>query len=237
MPPAEIGEVFVTLVDNETELARQSGAFESEKLEITLADLPVEPWWPNGIGPAKTYTLRMEAAIQGEPWRLDRIVGFKRVRWLPCEGAPEDAEPWICEVNGTPVFLQGANWVPPRTCYPDSSDDEYRRLIDLYRDMGCTCLRVWGGAILEKESFYRLCDEAVSLVSQEFPLSSSSDDNWPHEDPEVIVELSHICISYIARRAHHPSSCSWCGGNELLGGGDKGIDSVPCDYTTPASPP
>lgn len=233
VPPAEIGEVSVVLLDGAAELARGSGSFARDRLDILLDDIPVEPWWPNGVGPAKTYTLRLQASIQGEPWRLDRVVGFKRVRWLPCEGAPEHAEPWICEVNGTPVFLQGANWVPPRTSYPDSSDDEYRRLIELYRDMGCTCLRVWGGAILEKDIFYRLCGEAGILVWQEFPLSSSGVENWPPEEPETIVELSHLCISYIRRRAHHPALLLWCGGNELLGGGGKGVDSVPCDYAHP----
>ncbi len=233
VPPAEIGEVSVTLLDGEKIITRQSGIFNRERLDIILDGISVEPWWPNGVGPAKTYTLRLEATVQGEAWRLERVIGFKRVRWLPCEGAPDGAEPWLCEINGTPVFLQGANWVPPRTCYPDSTDAEYRRLIELYRDMGCTCLRVWGGAILEKELFYRLCDEAGILVWQEFPLSSSGIDNWPPEDPGVIDELSQICISYIRRRAHHPSLLLWCGGNELLGGGGKGADSVPCDYSHP----
>jgi beta-mannosidase len=233
VPPAEIGEVTVTLLNGDAALARSSGRFTRERLDIVLEGIAVEAWWPNGFGPAKTYTLRLESVIHGEMWRLERVVGFKRVRWLPCEGAPDDAEPWICEVNGRPLFLQGANWVPPRTSYPDSSDEEYRRLIELYRDMGCTCLRVWGGAILEKEIFYRLCDEAGILVWQEFPLSSSGVENWPPEDPETIVELSHICMSYIRRRAHHPALLLWCGGNELFGGGGKGVDNVPCDYTHP----
>ncbi len=233
VPPADIGGVHVILRDGDEAIGRISGRFERERLDIVLDGLTIEPWWPNGFGEAKTYTLRIEAEVHGEAWHLERNVGFKRVRWLPCEGAPENAEPWICEVNGTPVFLQGANWVPPRTCYPDSTDDEYGKLIALYRDMGCTCLRVWGGGILEKEVFYRLCDDAGIMVWQEFPLSSSGVDNWPPEDPEVIVELSHICISYIRRRAHHASLLVWCGGNELLGGGRKGIDNVPCDYTHP----
>jgi beta-mannosidase len=153
-------------------------------------------------------------------WEQRRRVGFKRVRWLPCEGAAPDALPWLCEVNGRTVFLQGVNWSPIRVAYPDTTVDEYRLRVGLYRDMGCNFLRVWGGAYLESEDFYDLCDEAGLLVWQEFPLSSSGIDNWPPERPEVIAELCRIAATYIQRRAHHVSLLMWCGGNELQSSGE-----------------
>ena len=210
-----------------------SGRFEGTRLTLKASGLSIEGWWPNGLGHPKTYVLSISAEVRGQRWCCERTVGFKRVRWLANEGSPADAEPWICEVNKEPVFLQGANWVPPRTCYPDSTEQEYRRLIELYRDMGANVLRVWGGAILEKELFYRLCDEAGILVWQEFPLSSSGVENWPPEDPESIEAVCRIAESYIERRAHHPSLLLWCGGNELTDGGSRGGEVIPCDCTHP----
>ncbi len=184
---------------------------------LWLDELTVEPWWPNGEGAQKLYAVRLEAAGDaGTPlWVEERLIGFKRVEWKACEGAPEGAEPWICVVNGRPIFLQGVNWVPPRTCYHDSTVEEYERLVSLYRDMGCNLFRVWGGGILEKEVFYRLCDMQGILVWQEFPLSSSGVENYPPVAPETVALLSRIARTYIDRRAHHASLLLWCGGNEL----------------------
>jgi beta-mannosidase len=230
-----IGPITAVLRDGQHEIGHASANAGPGHTEMSLDALPITPWWPNGHGEAKTYSLDIEAAVGNDVWRQRRTLGFRRVEWLPCDDAPEGAEPWICTVNGKPIFLQGVNWVPPRVCYHDTTEAEYRCLIDLYRDMGCTILRVWGGGILERELFYSLCDEAGILVWQEFPLSSSGVDNWPPEDPAVIKRLTAIASSYIRRRGHHASLLLWCGGNELLGGGPEGPgqDGVPVGYDHP----
>jgi beta-mannosidase len=214
--------VRVSLADADGEIAFREAPLQAGQHDLRIEGLRVEPWWPNGMGPAKTYRLTVEVvAPDGSTlWQERRKVGFRRIRWLPCEGAPADALPWLCEVNGTSVFLQGCNWAPLRLAYADLTDGDYGRVVPLYRDMGCNLLRVWGGGYLETECFYDLCDDAGILVWQEFPLSSSGIDNWPPEDPEVIEELCEIARSYIRRRAHHPSLLMWCGGNELQGGAD-----------------
>jgi len=218
----------------------QSGrVMASEEYEVTHGDMAltlmvrqVEPWWPNGEGDQPLYTLIVR---DGEDVIAERRVGFKRVRWLPCQGAPEGALPWICEINGRAVFLQGVNWTPVQVDYPSVNKSQYARLIDLYREMGANLLRVWGGAFLERESFYDLCDEAGLLVWQEFPLSSSGIDNWPPEEDASIREICAIARDYIRRRAHHASKLMWCGGNELQGGkdGSKIGTGRPCGMDHP----
>lgn len=184
--------------------------------------LPVRPWWPNGHGEQPLYTLSCclvdaeGAELDCRRWR----VGFCSVEWQPCAGAPEGADPWLCVVNGTPVFLQGVNWTPIRPAFADVPPEAYRQRLETYRDLGCTVLRVWGGAVLEKPVFYDLCDELGLLVWQEFPLSSSGLDNWPPEDPASLAALTAAAASYIERRQHHVSLLCWCGGNELQGGLD-----------------
>ncbi len=232
-PGAE--EIRAELRDGDRVIGGATAAGWYGEAVLTLEDLAVEPWWPNGMGPTKTYTLALSATnAAGESlWTATRRLGFKRVAWLPCEGAPEGAEPWLCEVNGEPVFLQGVNWVPPCASYGDSADKDYSDLITLYRDMGCNIFRVWGGGILETETFYRLCDEAGILVWQEFPLSSSGINNTPPDDPEAIADVVRIAETYIERRAHHVSLLMWCGGNELTGKrNDTGADA-PVDYSYP----
>lgn len=190
---------------------------ESLTAGITWDDLPVELWWPNGQGDQPLYTVRCRL-LDGVGRQIDERsarLGFASIAWQQCEGAPPEADPWICAVNGRPVFLQGVNWTPIRPNFADVSAEKYRALLQTYRDLGCTMLRVWGGAFLEKEVFYDLCDELGLLVWQEFPLSSSGLDNWPPEDPMAIEEMASIARSYIERRRHHVSLALWCGGNEL----------------------
>lgn len=184
---------------------------------VEWGDLEVALWWPNGAGEQPLYILRCEL-LDGQGAVLDvdeRRTGFKSVTWQPCEGAPVTADPWLCVVNGRPLFLQGVNWTPIRPNFADVTEQQYRQRLTLYRDLGCNILRVWGGAFLEKELFYNLCDELGLLVWQEFPLSSSAVENRPPEDERAIAELAAIATSYIERRRHHVSLAVWCGGNEL----------------------
>lgn len=182
-------------------------------------DLPVEPWQVNGRGVQPLYTVQVEI-VGADGFVHDtatRRVGFKHVEWRQNSGAPTGADPWLCVVNGEPLFLQGVNWTPIRPNFADVSEGEYRQRLTLYRDLGFNLMRVWGGAFLETEAFYGLCDELGLLVWQEFPLSSSGIENWPPEDEPSLRELVKIARSYITRRRHHVSLLLWCGGNELQG--------------------
>ncbi len=189
---------------------------------LTWEGLPVRLWWPNGAGShgdRPLYALRcrmVDAAGQIHDEQV-RTVGFKSIVWLPCRDTPAGADPWLCTINGQPVFLQGVNWTPIRPNFADVTVEDIRLRLEEYRDMGCNLLRVWGGGVLEREIFYDLCDQLGLLVWQEFPLSSSAYENWPPEDPAVIAELAGIAASYITRRQHHVSLLLWCGGNELQG--------------------
>ena len=211
-------KVRLTLSDEngavwETELPVEQ--FNAEGANVTGLD--VERWWPNLHGDQPFYTLQCEL-ISGN-WTVveeqARRVGFRHIEWRPCEGAPPEADPWICAVNGKPIFLQGANWAPIRPNFADVTVQDYRQRLELYKELGFNILRVWGGGVLERECFYDLCDELGLMVWQEFPMSSSGCENCPPEDPEFMRQMVPVVESYIKRRQHHPSLIIWSGGNEL----------------------
>ncbi|MHB9033327.1 MAG: glycoside hydrolase family 2 protein [Anaerolineae bacterium] len=213
----------VTVKDDTTTLCARTlscafGAGTSETVLHLPDDLPVEPWWPNGMGPAKLYQVILELEdLSGnvlDSW--NGRVGFRQIRWLPCEGAPANAEPWLCEINCRKLFLQGANWVPIRMTYGSVTPSMYAKLLNTYQELGFNLLRVWGGGILEKQAFYDCCDELGLLVWQEYPLSSSGIENEPPHAPDAVAALAEIARSYNWRRGGHASLLCWCGGNELF---------------------
>ena len=205
--------------------------------KLAFEPFAVKPWQANGFGEQTLYDLEIElwdTDAQSDSWRGQ--VGFKRVEWLPCAGAPRDALPWICSVNGQPIFLQGVNWTPVRPNYQDVTRADYAKRIKAYAAMGCNILRVWGGGLIERQDFYDLCNEFGLLVWQEFPLSSSGIENTPPADPDAIQTILKIAVAAIERRAGNVSLLLWCGGNELTFdpehiGQPGGI--TPCDERHP----
>lgn len=195
----------------------QVNAQDFSQSGLQWSDLPIELWWPNRMGSQSLYNLEVEL-LDERGSLLDsqsRRVGFKNIEWRRTKGAAETADPYLCIVNGKAVFLFGVNWTPIRPNFADVRDEDYRKRANIYRDCGMNLVRVWGGAVLEKENFYNLCDELGFLVWQEFPLSSSGLDNYPPDDPASVDELGNIAESYVERRSHHVSLLLWCGGNEL----------------------
>jgi beta-mannosidase len=170
-------------------------------------------WWPNGTG--RPQNLHRVTVSAGSGPVVERRVGFKKIEWFLPPEAPQNASPLGLRINDTTTYLRGANWTPIQLDYMAWDESQYRRLLGLYRDMGCNVLRVWGGAFIEREIFYRLCDELGLLVWQEFPLSSSGIENYAPEDPVSISKLTRIARDYIERRRHHACKLLWCGGNEL----------------------
>jgi beta-mannosidase len=224
--------VRVRLSDEEgTVIGVEAAVDEFRGDGVDLSRLDVSPWWPSGLGAQPLYEVTTELITRdGSVEDADtRAVGFRSVEWRPCEGAPDGADPWLCAVNGRPVFLRGVNWTPIRPNFADVTEADYRKRLALYRDLHMNVLRVWGGAFLEKECFYRMCDEMGLLVWQEFPLSSSGLDNRPPEDAEAVEQMAAIAASYIERRRHHASLLLWCGGNELIAEPDENGVAPPLD--------
>ncbi|NOY81746.1 MAG: hypothetical protein GXP31_12185 [Kiritimatiellaeota bacterium] len=233
-----VGEhVEVTVTGESGEIVHQVRVPVQPTVATRIGPFPVDLWQPNGCGAQPLYDVRFRLLDRAEKVLdgVERRVGFRQVEWGACNGAPPEATPWICTVNGRPTFLQGFNWAPIRPFFADVTEADYRRLLEVYRNLGTNLLRVWGGAVLEKECFYRLCDEFGIMVWQEFPLSSSGIDNWPPEAPEIVEEMECVVESYIRRRQHHPSLIVWCGGNELQGGldGSKQGGGKPVDAMHP----
>lgn len=207
----------VALKDRSRTVREETIVVSKGSVQVAWDQLPVELWWPNGLGKQPLYDLQVQL-LDSERRQIDsRLlrVGFRNVEWKRTEGAAPDAHPYLCVVNGKDVFLFGINWTPIRPNFADLEQQDYRKRVAVYRDIGVNTLRVWGGGFPERQWLYDLCDENGLLVWQEFPLSSSGLDNEPPADEASIRCLGEIAESYVKRLHHHASLLLWCGGNEL----------------------
>jgi beta-mannosidase len=225
----------VSLWDKGRKLAALEAQASRKQLKLTVEN--INPWWPTQSGKQPLYEVRVELLAQrGNVLDIQsRRIGFRDVCWTACEGASRNAEPWILNVNGQPVFVAGVNWTPIRPNFADVTEAQIRARLKNYRDLGFNLIRVWGGAVLERESFFNICDKLGLLVWQEFPFSSSGLDNWPPDDKAAVRRAGEIAESYITRRQHHASLIMWCGGNELQVGpdGSRSGGGVPVGYEHP----
>lgn len=180
-------------------------------------------WWPNGQGEPARYRTEVEL-LDGAGRVLDaraRRHGFRRVRLVMNEGAWDEPStfpkgrstpPMTLEVNGRAIFAKGSNWVCPEIFPGLVTPEKTRAQLELARDANLNILRCWGGAIVNKESFFEQCDELGLLVWQEFPLAC----NDYADDPAYLAVLDRESRAIIRRVAQHPCLALWCGGNELF---------------------
>jgi len=190
--------------------------------ELITFDKPIL-WYPYDHGTPYLYTSVIELNDQSDrviDTKTSRI-GFKRVRLVMNTGAwiePVDfpksrsVPPAQFEVNGRRIFAKGSNWVNPEIFPGIITRERYAELIDLAVGLNFNMFRVWGGGIINKESFFELCDEKGLLVWEEFPLACN---NYP-DDPHYLKILKQEATSIIKRLRKHPSLALWCGGNELF---------------------
>lgn len=185
-------------------------------------------WYCNGAGEAALYRGTL-SVVAGEEtlWQRDYNVGFREVRFVENEDAPAGSLPYTLTVNGEKIYIKGVNFVPIEMSRAKMTEEKYRTLLTLAKEMHVNLIRIWGGGLIETETFYNQCDRLGLLVWQDFPQSSSGIDNCATVIPAGIEALKATAESAVKRLRNHPSLAVYCGGNELMD------NWVPLDFSHP----
>jgi beta-mannosidase len=202
---------------------------KSGKTHLQLS-IPVEKprlWWPNGAGEQPLYQADIRVVASGVVSDQRTVsFGIRKIELVTNETSDPTALPYTFVVNGRKLYAKGWNWVPMDVMYGVERPDKLNHLLHLAQRAHVNLLRVWGGGLIEKESFYNLCDQLGILVWQEFILSSSGIDNYPPDTPDLIQMMVQEAEQIIPRKRNHPSLALWCGGNELTGGPERPLDDT-----------
>jgi len=169
-----------------------------------------ELWWPNGLGPQRLYTLEARlAGVTGAALDARQTrVGLRTLEVVHQRDA--DGKSFFVKVNGAPVFMKGANWIPADSFNARVTPERYRFLLESAAATHMNMLRVWGGGIYEDDQFYALCDELGLLVWQDFMFACSM---YPGDDA-FVGNVEKEAIENVRRLRNHASLALWAGNNE-----------------------
>ncbi len=168
-----------------------------------------ELWWSNGLGKAHLYEFSFIAKSRGCIDEVKHKIGLRTLEFVQMPDSIGSS--FHFELNGVPVFMKGANYIPQDNFPSRVIDDKYRQTIKAAVDANMNMLRVWGGGIYENEIFYDLCDEYGILVWQDFMFAC----NMYPGDEAFIENVKQEAVEQVKRLRNHPSLALWCGNNEI----------------------
>jgi len=210
------GESELTLYDPAGKEVLKIPGGESASLESP------QLWWCNGYGDPVLYTWEAVLTCGGVVTdKKSGTVGFRKAElvmnegaWLVPFGFPlgRSPAPITILLNGTAVFAKGSNWVNPEIFTGTITRDTYLPLIKQAKLLNFNILRCWGGAIINKNAFFELCDEYGIMVWQDFPLAC----NDYRGTPRYLKVLEQEASAIIKRLKNYACLVLWCGGNELF---------------------
>lgn len=168
-------------------------------------------WYPNGLGEPNLYKVKITLKNNGNP--SDQLIFDYGIRTIDRKSTagPRTAdrwEDWHFIINGKELFIKGMNWVPIDVLL-DVPEERYRWALEAAKNMGIQLIRVWGGGLIETDSFYKICNELGIMVWQDFPIGNQDTPEYPQDVWEAQV------VQNIFRLRNHPSLVVWCGGNEF----------------------
>jgi beta-mannosidase len=179
-----------------------------------LLTVPIEirnpkKWWPNGLGEAFLYELITEIKIGSETLSASNHIGLRTIDLV--REKDQWGESFYFKVNGVPLFVKGANYIPQDNFLNHVMPTEYSHLLHSAREANMNMIRVWGGGVYEDDLFYHLCDRMGLLVWQDFMFACSM---YPG-NTEFLASIEAEAEDNIKRLRNHPSLAIWCGNNEI----------------------
>lgn len=193
-------EVVVT--NSETEVQNDTVVM-TQRLVI---DSP-KRWWPNGLGDAYLYALSV--SVSNSTDTFETRFGLRTVEVV--NENDEQGQSFYLKVNGHPVFMKGANYIPSDSFIHRVDDTRLEQEFASVVAANMNMLRVWGGGVYQTKRFYELADENGVLIWQDFMFACTL---YPG-DEAFLNNVKEEATQQVKRLRNHPCIALWCGNNEV----------------------
>ncbi|WP_438445311.1 beta-mannosidase [Gorillibacterium sp. sgz5001074] len=211
-PGSPVDAALTFTAPDGTVLHRESRRVEAGHRTVDFQWVVNDPelWWPNGYGKQPLYELTVRLERNGT--LLDSksfTIGLRTLRVK--REKDEWGEGFAFEINGIPIFIQGANYIPEDNILSRVKPQQTDRLLRDCLEANFNCVRVWGGGIYPSDDFYDRCDRYGLIVWQDFMFACAF-----YEMNDAFSEnIRQEAIDNIKRLRHHASLALWCGNNEM----------------------
>ena len=167
-------------------------------------------WWPSGLGEASLYPFEVSLIKNNQVVGSKKLnIGLRTIELV--QEKDKIGTSFYFKVNGIPVFMKGANYIPPDSFLPRANDSVYKSVVKNAVDANMNMLRVWGGGVYADDAFYDACDENGILVWQDFMFACAM---YPG-DAAFLANVKNEVIDNVTRLQNHPCIALWCGNNEI----------------------
>lgn len=205
-------EAILSIEDSGVELAKVNVKL-TEGISTYSVDFKIDHpklWWTNGLGEPNLYIITGKLAIGKQVTQKTERIGIRTLELVRDQDSTGTS--FYFKLNGVPVFMKGANYIPNDVFPARVTDKMYQNVIQTAKTSNFNMLRVWGGGIYEYDRFYDLCDENGILVWQDFMFACAM---FPG-DEAFLNNVRQEATDNIKRLRNHPSIALWCGNNEIL---------------------
>lgn len=186
-------------------------------------------WWPKGYGEPNLYRVTVQLC-RGKEILAERTdhIGIRRIElhrtetagqpWVPqpadqngrIDSPPDPESHFYFAVNGIPIMVKGANWVP-LDAFHSRDAGRVDKAVALFDDLGCSMIRCWGGNVYEDDTFFDLCDQKGIMVWQDFAFACC---RYPQTET-FLARVRREVQAVAEKLRNHACLALWCGDNEI----------------------
>jgi len=202
----KVGQYQLKINDKTEEIQLQKG---QNTLSFSYEIKNPKLWWPNGLGEAHLYPFDIHLIKDMQVIDSQKVtLGLRTIELV--QEKDDIGKSFYFKVNGQPVYMKGANVIPPDSFLPRVSDSVYQSIVKNAVDANMNMLRVWGGGVYADDAFYEACDKNGILVWQDFMFACAM---YPG-DEAFLENVKQEVVDNVTRLQNHPSIALWCGNNE-----------------------
>ena len=168
-------------------------------------------WYPKNYGEPNLYTVEAKLKKNGEVLDVYTFkMGIRKVELIRTSVMEKDGSgEFKFRINGQDIFVLGTNWVPV-DAYHSKDAERLPKILEALDEIGCNCVRCWGGNIYEDHAFFDFCDEHGIIVWQDFSMACGL---YP-TDERFCEQMREEATFIVKKLRNHPSLCLWAGDNE-----------------------
>ncbi|WP_177177156.1 beta-mannosidase [Flavobacterium urocaniciphilum] len=178
-------------------------------LQIPYEIVNPKRWWCNGLGEPNLYAFQVSVSKKKKNIDSKKLnIGLRTIELVQENDAI--GKSFYFKLNGKPIFMKGANYIPPDSFLPRVTDSVYQSIVKNSVDANMNMIRVWGGGVYADDAFYDACDKNGILVWQDFMFACAM---YP-SDVKFLENVKQEVVDNVNRLQNHPSIALWCGNNE-----------------------